>query len=294
MRAWWIAAALLLAGCTDGATDRDEDDFADVLDDDLRATDQTGIIRGVAVDPTITPIAGVKVTIDSLELETTTNENGAFGFGDLEPGTYFMTASKIGYNKTQVSTTVEAGLAAPPVLKVMLSPNPSAVPHIVPYMYEGFLACGVAVIATSVGCTIWGPISDLTQSESVWLHEFQDPTVRWTQGELVWEHTQAAGGMLIFEITARNNSPVGYRETAASPALAYWDNETLRDDPNDALTEGATYRFFGGPHPMCTGVFFGCGVTIDQSATAYVHDFYNMEPTEGWRFTMDGAHPIPS
>jgi len=65
-------------------------------------------------------------------------------------------------------------------------------------------------------------------------------------------------------------------------------NSTL--DPD----RGIAYRFFGGPHPLCkVDGTFGCGLTVQQRADAYMHHFYNFVPPEGWRFTVDGDPEVP-
>jgi len=280
-----------LAGCSEESSPPVEEEEDLGLDEPLQATATTGVIRGVVIDVAIVPVEGANVTIQGRGQTTTTNANGAFGFSDLEPGTYFLQASKPGFNSTQVTATVVAGEDKPDVVKIQILANPGSAPYWVPTYYAGFLACGFAIVATSIGCTITAQLATLTESTSIWLHVFDSERIMYTQGELVWEHNQPAGGMLIWEITARNNDPLGYRETAASPALAYLSPEIIEANNRDIKTEGVTYRFFGGPHPLCTGVFFGCGITIDQPAEAFIHDFYNHLPPEGWRYTSQGDPP---
>lgn len=291
-----ILLSATLAGCADEPTSEAPDDgFSDELDDDLRATEDTGVIRGIVVDFAIVPVAGATVTLAGVAESTQSNEDGAFGFDGLAPGTYFLEVSKLGYNATQTSVEVQAAVDTPPIVKVRLESAPLDLPYVSATQYSGFLACGAAVFATSVGCTVLAPLGDATQSVSIWRHQFESPRIQWTQGELVWDQTQPAGGMFIWEITGRDNDHIGYRETTTSPALAYINETIFADNPRDIVQEGVDYRFFGGPHPACHGIYgFGCGVTLDQAANAYIHDFYNFIPPEGWRFTSDGEVPIPS
>lgn len=260
----------------------------------VEATATTGVIRGVVIDEAIRPVFGATVQIASLGANATTNDNGAFSFDGLQPGTYFLQVSKRAFTSIQTSVDVVAGVNEPPIVKVALQSVPSLQPYVDALSYSGFLSFGVAVIATSIGTTVFGPLGEALGDRSIWVVKY-DTLPMWAQGELVWTHTQPAGGELIWEMTDTSNTPAGYRETTASPALAYW-NTTVIEDRNETTLDperGIAFRFFGGPHPLCKPIFFGCGVTLQQRADAYIHNFYNFAPNEGWRFTKDGDHPVP-
>ena len=309
----------LLAGCTQGGSPDEALPPADFTDLELEATATTGVIRGIVVDDAIRPIAGASVLLTPGDKTATSTDAGTFGFDALEPGTYFLKVERAGYNATQTSTEVVAGLSEPPITKVLLSKNPATAPYIEALQFNGFLSLGVAIGITSVGTTINPTLSESLDDTSIWTVAFTEvPT--WAQGELVWTHNQAAGGMMIWEmVVGGTNDFKGYRETAESPALAYWNTTTLEAEAGNVTDEehGIAYRFFGGPHPLlapgentppaeqCPTVDtvvlgprnpckFGYGVTVQQRADAYVHHFYNFAPPEGWRFTVDGEPEVPS
>lgn len=291
--AFTLVLAVALAGCAGSAVtppiQQETVDFGSV-----EATATTGVIRGVVIDEAIRPVLGATVQIASLGANATTSDNGAFSFDGLEPGTYFLHVSKRAFTSIQTSVDVVAGVDDPPIVKVALQSVPSLQPYVDALSYSGFLSFGVAVIATSIGTTVFGPLGEALGDRSIWVVKY-DALPMWAQGELVWTHTQPAGGELIWEMTDTSNTPAGYRETTASPALAYW-NTTVIEDHNETTLDperGIAYRFFGGPHPLCKPIFFGCGVTLQQRADAYIHNFYNFVPNEGWRFTSDGDHPVP-
>lgn len=305
MRTVLVACLVLLAGCADSAEAPPEEAFDEELDASLRATDDTGVIRGVVVDEAIVPVEGVRVQLDGQDREATTNAAGAFGFDGLAPGTYFLSVSKLGYQATQASQDVQAGVDTPPVLKVRLISEPSSLPYVEAITLRGHLACGVAVIYTSVGCTTNGLLSSTTDSVSIWSLDFER-LFNWTQGELVWKNTQAGAGDFVWQIVQSEfpGTPqphIGYMETAGAPALAYLDQATVDEYADWIMEFGIDYRFFGGPHELCPKDVgdpsvnrFGCGVTVDQSTEAFVHHFFNFVPDEGWRYTVDGAPVIPS
>lgn len=307
----WIplaaAVALLLAGCSDAAP---QDDAAgvDFSDLDLSASATTGIIRGVVVDDAIRPLAGADITVNPGGLTTRSDDNGRFGFDGLAAGVYFLSATRLGFDSMQSSVDVVAGVSEPAILRILLTALPGTEPYVEALTFNGFLTFGAAIFATSVGTTIYAPLSEALSDTSIWAVNFTtEPD--WLQGELVWEHNQAAGGELIWEMTRGcSNTHAGYRETTSSPALAYWNTTTIRDlnatnvDDDldyDLLEDGLCYRFFGGPHPLCKTPddlpqrTFGCGLTVQQRADVYAHHFYNFVPDLAWRFTLDGAPLVP-
>ena len=315
--------ALALAGCTSGepeaqSSEGPEPDFGGV-----QATETTGIIRGVVVDEAIRPIQGVNVSVVQPPRTAVTDDQGAFAFDGLEPGTYFLNASKFGFTTVQTSAEVVAGEDEPPIVKMSLAAIASQQPYVDTYSFTGFLSFGASIGITSVGTTIYPILSDTLGDNSIWTIQF-DQVPFWAQGELVWEHNQPAGGMLIWEMVKGNsNDWRGYRETAVSPALAYWNTTVLAAEGENVTDpeQGIAYRFFGGPHPMlapgggivperdsghpvCTTFptvvlgdrslcSFGYGTTTQQRADAYIHNFYNFVPAEGWRFTVDGDPVVP-
>lgn len=304
-----VVVFVLVSGCSQPSNEETREPTVDFEELALQATATTGVIRGLVVDETIRPIGNVSILLTPGDQQTVSTAAGTFGFEGLKPGTYFLRVSHLRYLPTQTSVEVVAGVSEPPITKVLLVADPSArVPYVDALSFNGFLSLGAAVILTSVGTTVFGPLADSIGDTSIWTVNFTMEPM-WLQGELVWQHNQPAGGMLIWEITrAGSNTPEGYRETTESPALAYWDNETVEannatnweehedyDDVGewDLVEDGVSYRFFGGPHPLCTGVGFGCGLTVQQRADAYIHNFYNFAPPEGWRFTVDGDPVVP-
>ena len=287
----------LLAGCSAPAK-KGEPPGANFSDLKLEATATTGVLRGLVVDQAIRPIGGANVTVTPGTLAAKTTANGTFGFDGLQPGTYFIHVTKVGFSPVQSSADVVAGVAAPPLVRIQLVATPSTAPYVEAFHFTGFLTFGAAVFATSIGTTILGPVADALNDQSIWVLNFTVLPM-WSQGELVWQQTQPLGGDFIWEMTDTSNTHYGYRETGPSPALAYWNTSVLVEHNKTTLDPnvGIAYRFFGGPHPLCTTPppvpsNFGCGVTLQQKAEVYIHNFYNFVPPAGWRFTKDGD-PVP-
>jgi hypothetical protein len=322
MRTAPLLALLFTAGALSGCATPDKagtEPQADFSTLGLDATATTGVLRGIVVDDAIRPIAGANVTLSpAANGAAVTTAEGTFGFDGLAAGTYFVRVSKAGYNDTQAAADVVAGVAEPPITKVLLVRNPATAPYVEALTFNGFLSFGASIGITSVGTTINPSISEALDDHSIWNAKVS-VLPAWAQGELVWEQNQPAGGELIWEmVEGGTNDFRGHRETSTSPALAFWNTTVLAENASSVLSDGIDYRFFGGPHPLlapgggavppadqcptvptvvlgdrnpCT---FGYGLTVQQRADAYVHHFYNFAPPEGWRFTKDGAPVVPA
>lgn len=315
-----MALVVVLAGCSSTPAPVTEGPNFEDIDYGVQATDTTGVIRGVVVDEAIRPLAGVLINVTGGH-SMTTRDDGAFGFSGLAPGDYFLQASLDGFVTQQASATVIAGKNNPDLVKITLTALAVAAPYVDAVTYAGYLTFGASVGITSVGSTIYGGVGE---DYAIWNHKFTQVPM-WAQGELVWDQTQPGGGMLIWEmVKGGSNNWRGYRETAESPALALWNTTVLQSEAENVTDpdQGIDYRFFGGPHPLlapgagiiperssghpaCTTFptvvlgdrslcSFGYGLTYQQRTDAYVHNFYNFAPPEGWRFTLNGDPVVPA
>ena len=93
-----------------------------VLDVHLAA--QAGVtLSGRLLDSlTGAPVPGATVQIDELKRQTTTNQDGAFTFDAVAPGTYHVSARSTGYSSRRTEVTVTAD-AAPAPLTVTVDPD---------------------------------------------------------------------------------------------------------------------------------------------------------------------------
>lgn len=117
------------------------------------ATETTGGIRGVVVDGAIVPIAGASVSVIGTEMAATSDENGAFVFSGLDPGTYFVQATHPLYDTQQASTDVVAGVEEPKSLKIQLNRVINTEPYVAIAQFQGYISCSAnIVIALSEEC----------------------------------------------------------------------------------------------------------------------------------------------
>jgi len=216
-----------LAGCSDSGSDTPADQPVDFQEYGLEATDETGIIRGVVVDAAIVPIAGVTVTVQETGDSLVTNANGAFGFDDLDPGTYFVQAEKPGFGSVQQSVSVVAGDDEPPVLKMLMDPDPTSAPFVEYSQFNGFLVCSFTVVAASaaacgVSTPALGPVptvdvGDIVGNQFITYVEYgRAPS--WAQAEMVWDAGQELSKDLSLSFTDPGESGQNTIDQARGPS----------------------------------------------------------------------------
>jgi hypothetical protein len=309
----WIALALvtaLLAGCTSKGADNGGEPVADFNDLGLQATASTGIIRGIVVDDAIRPIAGASVLLTPGDKTTLSTDAGTFGFDALEPGTYFLRVEKAGFNATQTSTDVVAGVAEPAIVKVLLAVNPATRPYVEVYQFEGYLECGVTTPPVGVAlCFVGGDtLNDNTQIT-------YDLTRRpaWVQTEMVWESTQQLGDelALMYSYSGGCGLFCDHEVDGTSPLLLQ-ANQTVIDTIGLGNGTGLYIRVFNSdldetdaglddvctpvPDPVLGNIWClgnGWGLTLEQKFNHYTHVFYGYTPPADWRFSSGQDVPQP-
>ena len=291
-----VLALVTLAGC---AEDSGSDDGPEqtAVDDELKATDDTGVIRGVVVDETVTPVVGATVKLLGPGLSTTSTEDGSFGFSELDPGTYFMEVSKPGYDSVQSSAEVVAGVDRPGILRVLMTRNETSTPYVSISQFNGNLRCGIASPAVSFGCSVVRGTEDLVGEYNGEVKEF-DVIPDWIQVEMFWESTQPAGESLYVGIRhCCDNEQLGPTAGSRGPSpQTVWANKTalLEHDDGAVVEDGVELSAFPAGLEALQENGVRAGVILDQKFEWFVIQFFNFTPDEGWTFIADGAHPVPT
>lgn len=199
-----LIVSLLLAGCSGnggGASDEDLDQKLDELD--LKATDSTGVIRGVVVDPTIKPIAGAVVNVRTASFNKTvsTNGEGLFGLDGLQPGDYFVSANATGYKAAQQVVNVVAGESDPKATRIQLDILAGLSPYHTVRQYDAFIGCSVTTPTVSAAvCDMDDTVKEITNNEFLVTYE-ADQVPTWIQVEAIWDPSQALSNDLSLSIT---------------------------------------------------------------------------------------------
>lgn len=274
-----VLASAALAGCSSPKDDPGstiETSFEDVV-----ATATRGVIKGVVVDQAIRPIADATVELKDQQRAATTTADGLFSFIDLQPGTYFVQASKYGFNSTLTSIEVVAGVD-PPILNVPLIANPSERPYLEVIKDEGFIGCSAG--GQLDYCGLAGELSGSGEGLFFKSIELTNGVPSWIQTELVWESTQPLGAELKLNMMNETDYTLYYRKnvTSTSPLVGTFNAEEI-----------AQYRFGIDSEYGLLVAAPDTSVVIQQRFTAYTHIFYRFTPPEGWQFSRDGEPPIP-
>jgi hypothetical protein len=241
-----LLAATALAGCSSAEPER-ELPPANFENLGLQATPTTGVIRGIAVDEAIRQLGGVDIGVTLLDGQirnVTSAPDGAFGLDGLAPGTYFMVARKAGYLPVQASSEVVAGVAAPPLVKLLMTADPTTVPYVTVFVYEAFIGCSVTSPSVSVAVCDVGPLKAATNNEFLVNYEADKPP-QWIQSEAVWESTQPLGSELSLSLTDFSQGPqITVNATAGPSPIHFTVNETTAQRFNYGVNNTMTIRLF--------------------------------------------------
>ena len=286
-----LLVGIAVAGCASENAPEPAEPVADFTELELAATATTGIIRGIVVDDAIRPIAGAKLLLqtESGPRETTSTEEGVFGFDALPGGTYFIQATKPGYTSSQTSTEVVPGVEEPPITKILLVLDPATAPYVTAVVWNGFIECSMRVgvpTTTGVGVNACNDVANQDVNFPLSVEGVPDLL----QGELIWENTQSLGSGLSFVVGPYSCADVKWsRADGGSPLVIGLNQTDLEGEEDFAEDAGLCYRVFSW---TADEVANGAGLVLSQRFDAYFHLFYNFLPPEGWQFSVDGE-PVP-
>lgn len=286
-------ASLVLAGCSDPKGE--EPDGPAAFDDAPDLGSGKGYLRGLVLTPALQPVKGATVEHVATGASLTTDEDGAFVFPDLEPGTHFIQASKPGWTSVQHSADVVAGVEEPPIVKVLLERIPGTEPRAVTMQQEGFLACSIGTPVSYESCDATG-----ADRPEVWFDI--EGTPDWIQTEITWESTQPSGdwlyviqGLCSCDGDIPDVGGARFNETAEalSPHIARADPDFLEDSDvgSDEAKQLLVSVSASGPEPDTTN---GSGIAVSQPFIVYATFFYNLDPVPEWSFVANGPYPVPT
>ena len=205
--------------------------------------------------------------------------DGAFGFSDLQPGTYFLEISAVGYGSVQSNADVEAGVEKPDVIKVQLIPDPSSLPYSESRQFDGHINLAVRYVANASTFTVDGATTAR--------YEDIQPVPTWVQSEMTWEPTIDVANALKIQYTDDSSGLDNYViDQGEAPLKISTDKETLETKNFD--TVGLYVRIFSGNF-----MDQPASLIVDQKFTVYTSIYHNYQPPEDWWYLEDGLYPAP-
>jgi hypothetical protein len=269
----------------------------------------------LVVDEAIRPLAGVKVDVTGPQTASTTSTaDGIFGFQGLAPGDYFVAASKDGYQATQQSAAVVAGVADPPIVRLLLPADPTTAPFVILYRFEGFIECSFSLVLVGFSACSTGPLAS-TFNDAFSVSYAVEEVPDWLQSETVWESSQPVSPSLtmLWTMNGQDALLANWGEVEGpSPLVLTADRMRIDevglgstlDCPTEAGPGCLFIRVFNSPiegtdpgcipRPVLGGCTTGAGATVEQSFTTFTNLFYRFTPQPGWQFITDGPHPVPA
>ncbi|MEK6985126.1 MAG: carboxypeptidase-like regulatory domain-containing protein [Candidatus Thermoplasmatota archaeon] len=308
MRGLLVATLMLLAGCAAANDATLPSETADFEDFDGEATATTGIIRGVVVDTTITPIAKALVSISgATKNDVETDAQGRFLVEGLEPGTYLLKSTHLLYEDAQTSVEVVANVNEPPVTKLQMEAKFTATPFHTQQKFVGYIACGYQAVLLTAPC-----VTDYTSILPICpggcaneLREVQgDQRAFPTTVDAGWETIVLE---LTFEpITQGTADQMGILLSFEMRTASDWYAQV--DGPSPVILRvetGVEHETQQGDFPMVDpngqadltmlgslSSSEGLGIGIQQKFELIKTDFYNAKPPEGWSFVNGDPFPF--
>jgi hypothetical protein len=280
---------------------------------DATVTATTGAIRGAASSLSYEPLAGARVTLLDADRQTNGREtivarDGTFAFGEVEPGSYFVHISALGYNSAQRPVVVTAG----EVTQVTFQLDELRVegPWVDEREWVGIIRLGVRwqIEPAGIGCQVFevpvvgavktcGGYRLLGQSgDNGEVAVGSADTAKTIMAALVWTPAGPLGENLMFDFmcvdTPRSSSgavldtehPCYFEpEKTTSPIVhrideAHWLEHGYNFTANWAARIFATYGMLG-TYPL-TGI--DAGVAYEQSFKIYSAVFHEQPAPEGF------------
>lgn len=189
-----VTAALVLAGCVGSSPPPASSDPPAIAED-------RGAIEGTITDNELQPIPNAQVALQGSEDEILrTDAAGHFLIGDLEPATYTLLVSALGYEAMARPVNVQAAEVS--LVSLRLAAVASGEPSSTLDDYKGFIACGTGAGAEGAGFTQVECGSNDPNQEFLFNYTFQ----RGLSGiliEMTWKPTQALSKDLVLILEKR-------------------------------------------------------------------------------------------
>lgn len=289
-----MALVVLLAGCVDSAQSKTSttDQPSSTVSLEVQGGVEAGSIRGVVLDDSQLPVAGVAVQLGN-DTTVKTDQGGAFEFKNVPVGTHVLSFLKIGFKSVQRKVDVTAGEVTE--LKITLETIPIDASYYETKKQTGIVFCGVATrqpgqnqsSARGNICVLAAQLGQegLDRSQIRWFFKFFNSSGYWS--ETTWQPSTAlTKGMDLFWTLLMDDglrtpsfygggSPTSPMR-ARVPIKSVYD--TLANNPTQSCTKNdcmlLSYHYVRG-ETLGPSAPADAGVAYNQRYDTWVTVFYN-------------------
>jgi hypothetical protein len=311
MRAPFLMVATLLivafAGCADQGGPAVAQEAQSTKE--VEVTSTTGGIRGVVVDSSIVPLAGITIKLLNQDKQAITDEGGEFVFSLLEPGVYFLATEHPLYSDVQQTANVEAGVESPKPIRILLERNEIAEPTLVTLAFKGHIKCSTNISGVGYSeecgegmgypCQLPDTVYECGErigkqagsSPQIWF-TIDEPQLATLLVEQVWEPSLslATGNTAAFRTHVAIDwicDPFcGGDQIAAvnmeSPLYLRAEQEALDSREFTPDTDLSTFVYSGSSN----------GAIIEQGYEQYVTLTWGLPAPEAWSFVLGDEYPF--
>lgn len=298
------ALVLGLSGCVSNAASAPQS-FPDF------GVTEFGKIQGLLVDDSLIPVSGAGITLATFNLSVVSDADGAFAFNQVPAGQQTLVVEAVGYQTVSIVVPVVADQTSHVDVTVTRIPSPEA--YYVAKIGKGLFGCGftyrqgfTTVNGAFFGISGCGVGSSLGLDNFTWSTHLSDNITQWRGGafETQWKSTQALGNGMVQDWAvigcANNRNATFTRDTGPSPLRqvmnAFQLDYRLQDLPNSSCRGHERCnlkdchimnRMFSWPSTTGQNALIDVGVTIQQTFTTYLTEFYRAEPPPGFTAIPD-------
>lgn len=273
-----------MAGCM-GAETTPADDPGVPPETADAATPQSdrGSISGIVLDDEQMPVAGVTVALVESANETRSAQDGRFTFNGLEPGSYTLVATRVGFDQTAQKAQVVAGEVAE--LEIRLKPIRVAEPWVWVYEFTRDVLAGNYIAASPNNVQTWAHRYEL--ADNPWVMEDLFFEVRWEPSTVLADGIRFASGIDAHDgdrplCSLEGNAPLDCltpREALAQD----WGCEFDEEEPDDSGCHIEWVFRPGGSSVLAAQA----GLWPDEAITVYSSHFFRQAMPAGY----SGAPP---
>lgn len=232
-----VALVLFMSGCasSESAGSAAPAQASSVVSAGDEASD-TASIQGSVVDDAVVPIPAAQVAILDLQLVAVTDENGAFEFRNVAPGTYKVAAAALGYQSSAKSVDAFAGQATTVTFSLAPIPLPGLEWLEVIGPTPGFANC---VFGTPLVAGVCPGMGNAPNEKSSFRYGNYNETTH-IVGELRWDQATAGTSRvmgLTFSYVGRPNTHWWCFGSGVSPVQWMYVY-----DGNDCVTTGRSQQ----------------------------------------------------